>query len=493
MGMDSHHWEAKTIKINDLNSYRLSFWGRYPALLYGLILFLGTLFAFQTPLALIPFTLLLHKNHLLRSILLFILPCALAYQSYSFPPTQAEVEGIYRIQSVRTNERYGGGWSYQGVLKTDAGLIRCRLFAKEYMPAHTTYKIKGRVRATPGKWYVLKVRGPWETCGPRFTLTDIRYKAQESVKGYIARHIPQARAAQFLAGMVTGQLEDKVMQKEFNQLGLSHLMAISGLHFSLIALAFHVLLRLFLPPKAGALSLMTLLTLYFLFVGNTPSIMRAWMMAMVFLMGLMIERRSSAINALGVSLCLSLLWDPFSALTLSFQLSFLATAGILFFYAPCELLLQKWLPKRKLKDVAAKHFVWQYGYFGYSLLRGSFALTAAVHITLLPLLLGVFHSFPLSSLFYNLFFPFLASLALIFFLGSVAMGPLSPWAHLVNGYYCDWILRITQSPPIVLKTLYVSNMPSWLLTSLLTLVLVLAICLKFKKNPDAPLCNNDLQ
>ena len=474
-----------------MNSY-LSFWNRYPALLYGLILFLGSLFALQTPLALIPFTLLLHKHHLLRSILLFLVPCALAYQLYSFPPTQAEVKGKYHIQSVRKNERYGGGWSYQGVLKTDTGRIRCRLFAKEYIPAHMIYKIQGRVRATPGKWYVLKVKGPWEKCGSRLTLADLRYRAQESVKSYIAQHISQTRAAQFLGGMVTGQLEDKIMQKEFNQLGLSHLMAISGLHFSLIALAFHVILRLFLSPKAVALSLMALLTLYFLFVGTTPSIVRAWTMAMVFLMGLMLERRSSAINSLGVALCLSLLWDPFSALTLSFQLSFLATAGILFFYAPCELFLQKWLPKRKLKDVAARHFVWQYAYFGYSLLRESFALTAAVHITLLPLLFSVFHSFPLSSLIYNLFFPFLASLSLLFFLGSVALGPwFGPWAHLVNGYYCDWILRLTESPPIQLKTLYVPSMPSWLLTALLTFVLVLAICVKLKKNPEDLPFEND--
>ena len=467
-----------------------SFWRRYPALLYGLILFLGTLFALQTPLVLIPFILILHKKHLLSSILVFILPCAVVYQFYSSPLAQAEVEGIYRIQGVRRNERYGGGWSYQGVLKTETGLIRCRLFAKEYMPAHTTYKIQGRVRTTPGKWYVLKASGPWKKYGSCFTLTDLRYKAQESVKSYITRHIPQVSAAQFLAGMVTGQLEDKVMQKEFNQLGLSHLMAVSGLHFSLIALACHLLLRLFLPPKIEALFLMILLTLYFLFVGSTPSIIRAWTMAMVFLTGLMIERRSSAINALGVALCMSLIWDPFSALSLSFQLSFLATAGILFFYAPCELLLQKWIPKRKLKDVAAKNFVWQYAYFGICMLRESFALTAAVHITLLPLLLSVFHSFPLNSFFYNLFFPFLASLSLLFFMGSVLMGPgLSTWAHLLNGYYCDWILRITQSPPLQLKTLYVSSVPSWLLTAILTIVLVLAIKVKQEKNPDTPLKN----
>ncbi|MFC2049098.1 tRNA (adenosine(37)-N6)-threonylcarbamoyltransferase complex dimerization subunit type 1 TsaB [Chlamydiota bacterium] len=223
------------------------------------------------------------------------------------------------------------------------------------------------------------------------------------------------------------------------------------------------------------------LTLYFLFVGNTPSILRAWTMAVLFLVGLLIERRSSAINALGVALCLSSLCDPFSTLSLSFQLSFLATAGILFFYTPCDQLLQRWLPKRALADVVKKHWTWQYGYIGCAILREGFALTAAVHITLLPLLFGVFHSFPLSSLIYNLFFPFLASLALLLFLVSL---PLGPWGHLLNGYYCDWILRITESPPIQLKTLYAPYMPSWLLSTLLTSILILAIFIKMKKSSE---------
>lgn len=469
----------------------VSFWRVYPALLYGLILFLGSLFALLTPLALIPFILLLHKKHLFESVLLFLLPCVVAYQFYTFPPSGAEVEGMYIIQSMHKNERFGGGWSYRGVLKTEEGRIFCLCFAKEYMPAHTIYRVKGKLRALHGKRYALKIKGEWEEAGSRFTLANLRCKAQESVKRYIVKQIPQPRAAQFLTGMVTGQLEDKVMQKEFSQLGLSHLMAISGLHFSLIALALHLLLRLFLPCKVEALVLMSALTLYFLFVGNTPSILRAWTMAIVFLVGLVVERRSSAINSLGTALCISLLWDPLSALTLSFQLSFLATGGILFFFTPCDRLLQHWLPKRALADVIQKHCSWQYGYIGFSLLREAFALTAAVHLTLLPLLLGVFHSFPLSSLFYNLFFPFLASLSLLIFLASLALGPwLNPWAHLINGYYCDWILRITESPPVQFKTFYVADMPHWLLTGLLTGVLVLAIHVKKKKGTDG-LCIAD--
>jgi competence protein ComEC len=459
----------------------LLFWHRHPALLYGLILLLGSLFVLQTPLALIPFILLLHKKHLFGSVLLFLLPSILVYQGYTFPPSGSVVEGIYSIYQITPSERYGGGWSYQGILKTSQGRIHCRSFAKEYQPASYSYKIKGRVHArASGKWYVLKIKEGWQVEKSRFTLVDRRTKAQKSVKSYIASKM-EPQAAHFLTGMVTGQLEDRIMQNEFRQLGLSHLMAISGLHFSLIALALHLLLRLVLPPKVEACILILGLSFYFLFIGMTPSILRAWIMAMVFLMGLILEKRSSPLNALGVALIFTLLFDPLAVLTLSFQLSYLATAGILLFYTPCAYVLRFWLPKYPLKEVVYKHKTWQVGYIAYSLFRESLALTLAVHITVLPLTLAIFHQFPLNSLFYNLFFPFLASVSLLLFLFSVLVTPwLIPWVHWANSCYCHFILKIIESPPLHFSTLYIPVIPSWLLTSLLTTLFIIALYLKTK-------------
>lgn len=81
------------------------------------------------------------------------------------------------------------------------------------------------------------------------TLATLRYQAKTAVKEFIDRHFLHPRAAHFLSGMITGELEDLLLLNEFSLLGLSHLMAISGLHFSLLLLAFHFLLRLFLPYK----------------------------------------------------------------------------------------------------------------------------------------------------------------------------------------------------------------------------------------------------
>lgn len=232
------------------------------------------------------------------------------------------------------------------------------------------------------------------------------------------------------------------------------------------------------------------MSLYLLFIGDTPSVLRAWSVALLFLLGHIFEKRSSALNSLGAALLLSLLWNPLSATSLSLQLSFLATAGILFFYTPCNQLLMQLIPKKALSEVVGQNFLAQHLYILASFLREAFALTLAVHLALLPLLLSVFHGFSFNSLFYNLFFPFLASAALLFFLISL---PFGPWGHYVNSHYCYWILKIAETPPLMFKSYSVREMPPWLLTFWLSLLLVAAIACKIEKKADGfGVANNPL-
>ncbi len=460
---------------------RFSFWKKYPALFYGVILFLGSLFALQTPWALLPLPCLLHKERFFATLLLFLFPSCLIYQLYVFPPQGGIVEGVFHIHSIKKMERFGGGWLYSGVLKTDRGKLQCRCFSKREQSPFMAYEVVGRVSKVSGGYHVLKTSEPWRATQKRISFALWRYRAQHAVKQYIERHIAKERASQFLIGMLTGQLEDRLLRAEFGQLGLSHLMAISGLHFALLALFFHVILHLFLPAKVEACFLILLLTAYFFFIGHTPSILRAWCVAMVFLGGQLIEKRSSSLNSLGVALIVSLLAYPLSPLELSFQLSFLATAGILFFYAPSHALLSLWLPKITLQEAVNKHVLWQHGYIVLSLIREGLALIGAVHMALLPLLLATFSMFPCNSLIYNLFFPFLATIALFLFLIGI---PFGQWIHPIVGYYCEKLLTITEAPPVQWRAIDVGEQPPWLLAMTLTFLLVVAIGIKIKERRD---------
>ncbi len=357
------------------------------------------------------------------------------------------------------------------MLKTEEGRIHCNIHSKIRYPANRAYKITGITYSQNGRFYSLKAF-KWEPIEKSFSLAEIRYHAKKWVGSYIQRHIKQRRSAHFLTGMVTGALEDRIMLQEFGNLGLSHIMAISGFHFALLTLAFHLILRLFLPYKVEAVLLIVLLTTYLLFIGDSPSIQRAWIVAMIFLLGQLCERPPQALNSLGFAVLLAILLNPLSATTLSFQLSFLATAGILLLYNPMNRLLQLWIPKFSTKEVVEHPLLWQHGYLAATLFRDVLALTVAVHLALLPLLLYYFHTFPLSSLFYNLFFPFCSSIALFLFLLGVATGGL---LHPINSWYCEKLLMLTESPPILLKTVYVENIPSMVIVVYITALCVVGM------------------
>jgi len=457
------------------------FWTQQPAFLYSTAFLLGCLFVLQSAWAAIPLLLLLHPRRVLKVICLFLCPLLIFSHLYIFPPAGTEIEGYFSIHSIQESKKFSAGWIYKGVLKTKQGKLPCTVFSKNFFTPKKIYQINGRVQTRDRIHYTLKIQKPWEATSSRWSLAELRLHAKQKVRLYIQKRYPHSRACDFLTGIITGQLDNRVMRQEFTKLGLSHIMAISGFHFALLTLSIHHLLRLFLPHKIKTVLLMLLLTLYFLFVGDSPSVLRAWSVAMIYFSGQLFEMRSNLLNSLGLAMLVCLIYNPLYACSLSFQLSFLATAGILLLFRPCQALFMLWLPRHPLNQLIDQPFIWQLGYVILSYVRNSLALTLSVHLAVLPLLLSTFQLFCFNSLLYNLFFPFLVSLAMVVFLvGLVAGG----FVHLLNSYYCEWVLYILEKPPIKLKTLYVGEMPDWVLMGSVLVIVSGACLLEIKKQTE---------
>ncbi len=110
--------------------------------------------------------------------------------------------------------------------------------------------------------------------------------------------------------------------------GLSHLLAVSGLHVGLLLGGLWWIMGAWSPRMAWTGAVAVLLV-YGVLVGPRPSLLRAGMMALLVVLALMLERPPQALNALCAALISILLFDPAASEDLGFQLSFLATAGIL--------------------------------------------------------------------------------------------------------------------------------------------------------------------
>lgn len=149
-------------------------------------------------------------------------------------------------------------------------------------------------------------------------------------------------AAQILSALVTGKKETVPNQIRdlYARAGTSHILAISGLHLSILALfCFHsgyAVLSRFpglvisgAAKKWAGLLMLPPLLVYTCFTGFSPSTQRAFIMAAVFIFSFLIERETDPVNTFCVAGTVILIRDPPALFSLSFQLSFCAVFFII--------------------------------------------------------------------------------------------------------------------------------------------------------------------
>lgn len=475
------------------------FWQQHPALLYGLALLLGISSAISGSLWLFfPLIVLsaMVRPYWKMALVIVVFAGAFGYVQlrYTFPDLPREGIGgkaLFSPSSVRVHQAtFSRQWIYSGTLDAfePAGIakgipVSISLPSKKGTirpPASGTYAIEGTLKRSSGGRYFLQTHKgtDWKPISSGYGFGEWRYQAKEEVKRYIKKGIPEKESAAFLAGITTGDFDDPMLAFEFGRFGLQHIMAISGFHFAIIAALLLFPLRLVTNTKSAALLLSLILTSYFLFLGTTPSIMRAWLMIIMALIAYCLERRNAPLNALGIAVIVILLYDPLMVTRIGFQFSVLATASILFFYPAFDLWLQKsLLPKRELSTVAKMPMLDQHGYLLASIARQGIALLLAVNLAALPLMAFYFHRFPWLSLLYNLFFPFMVSLSVLFLIVGAALGlllpPIGAAIHQLNSSYTQFMLNMTSNMPVALDiTWYLPRLePQWLILYVTFLIL----------------------
>lgn len=487
------------------------FWRQYPALLYALTMLIGIEAALAwnslllLPLVIIFVPLLCGRGGWIRLTLaacLMIGAFCWAKSAYSFPfiPSNGVAgAALIEISSVSSaSTSFGKRWVYKGKIKAFKPLDHTKIDVRNVSytlsmaqraeihrpPANRAYCVEGRLKESSPGHYVLVVakNQAWFPVSGSWSIAEWRFQVKETVSAYIRHHISGRQAQTFLAGIATGNFDDRVMQFEFGRFGLQHIMAISGFHFAIIAGILSFLARLVMDRRKAMIFLMVLLSGYFLFLGCGASIIRAWATSVIALMGLLLERRSSGLNSLGAALMVVLLYDPLLCQNLGFQFSFAVTAAILMLYPTSDFLMQQILTKRSLSEMIEMDALNQHAYCILTFFRQAIALTIAVNLIALPMMLYYFHKFPLLSLLYNIFFPFMVSVSMLFLLLGLFCGicpPIASAIHALNSMYTQFMLNFTHNLPTKMDIIWrVPAFPIELLICYLCFIFALSIYLK---------------
>ena len=167
-------------------------------------------------------------------------------------------------------------------------------------------------------------------------------RLRRSAATALTRAIPEPEAG-LASGIVIGLRDqvDRDLAADFTTVGASHVVAISGWNIAIVAACVAALGGGLARRRRAALTAAAIVV-YVLFAGASPSVVRAAAMAGVVLMARETGRAGRAAAALGWAALLLLLADPHLIGDAGFQLSTLATAGILAWATP----LNAWLAAR---------------------------------------------------------------------------------------------------------------------------------------------------
>jgi competence protein ComEC len=166
--------------------------------------------------------------------------------------------------------------------------------------------------------------------GPGRVLSRMRATAAEA----LAAALPEPPAG-LAAGILIG-LRDRVARDvaaDFTTAGISHIVAISGWNIAIVAATVAAVAGRAARRRRSVLTLAAIVA-YVAFVGPSASVVRAAAMAGVVLLARESGRAGRGASALGLAVTLLLLADPAWISDAGFQLSSLATAGIVAWGAP---------------------------------------------------------------------------------------------------------------------------------------------------------------
>ena len=257
------------------------------------------------------------------------------------------------------------------------------------------------------------------------TLINFKEKMKESLNNFFSP--PYSGLGESL---VFGD-EEKISQdwkEKFNLNGVRHITAVSGMNITIISfLLFNFFLSLGFWRNQSFYFSIFLIFLYILMIGAPPSAVRAFVMAFLFLVAQSLGRLSTASRSIVFAATLMLFFNPLLLkYDVGFQLSFLATLGLIFL-------------QPILKDLFERvpHL--------FSL-RENLSATLGAQIFTLPILVHNFGKISLISPLPNiLILPILPLLTILVFFVSflgIFFQPLAYFLSLISFPFLSLILKI---------------------------------------------------
>ncbi len=288
---------------------------------------------------------------------------------------------------------------------------------------HCPYPLFVLQNDVTGRLFTPEVRCLKKSTAPFDQFKKTLFSFRQRFRAFLARHYGTEISAVIFSLLFGGyeNLSIKTIDN-FAATGLIHILSVSGSHITLLAGAVIYLGRKIKLPLPLQFALLTIcIFIYGALAGFSPPVLRAGLLGLLGFGALILKREANARYLLALVFFSLLSFEPRLLFDIGFELSFAATAGLVYLFAPfCRLLANLYYPIRII-----------------------LAATLAAQLACLPLLAYYFGSFSLCSFLSCLLAgPILEMLIVIAMLGSVIF-VLSPFLAVLPFSLCAALAKIT--------------------------------------------------
>ncbi|MBE6671677.1 MAG: hypothetical protein E7593_05695 [Ruminococcaceae bacterium] len=176
------------------------------------------------------------------------------------------------------------------------------------------------------------------------------YKINDALAKQFKKYM-SGEAGALCDALILGNI-DKLSQKsinDFRALGLLHMLAVSGTHFSILIVSLDKLVSKLNINKKKKYIVMILLTFtYAGITGFSPAVKRAAIMLILYYASFLIAKNHDSITALCSSVALICFISPNAILDIGMWLSFFSTYGLLEVAIPIDVKLQEYIEEKNL-------------------------------------------------------------------------------------------------------------------------------------------------
>ncbi|AVR44316.1 hypothetical protein C7S20_03050 [Christiangramia fulva] len=236
---------------------------------------------------------------------------------------------------------------------------------------------------------------------PSFSILRPAGKIRHSIMSSLERSSFSASELAIFEALLLGERRNisNVMYKDYAAAGAIHILAISGLHIGILLWLFNFILKPMEKFRYGkiikTIVLIILLWFFAMLTGLSPSVVRAVSMFSFIAVGMQLNRKTSTLNSIFVSLFFLLLINPFYLFQVGFQLSYLAVTAIVIFYPFIYKTIEirnQWVDyfwKLTAVSLSAQIGIFPLSLFYFHQFPGLFLLTNLFILPLLAIILGV--------------------------------------------------------------------------------------------------------